>query len=276
MKNMLLRYLVAVIAIPLIVLLLMAAPSWMFNMFVIAVMFIVHYEWLMLFRALKLAAPAFLGLTMYLIMSCGIWAFAVFKDGFLLYVPVIMIILGSTVFGLINLHHDIKQKILGCSAVLMALFLCSWGGCSLVLIRETASIPDGRYWILLLFTMAWTGDAGAMHTGRLIGRHKLTPIISPKKTIEGLAGGIVASTAAGVAIHHYLPLGIPWWHILLLGPATVLLAHVGDLTASMTKRAAGVKDSGRLIPGHGGFLDRFDNLLLTAPMMYIYIRIFIE
>lgn len=275
MKNMLLRYLVAVIAIPLIVLLLVSAPSWMFNLFVTVVMLIVHLEWQGLIRSMKLAAPMFLGVAMCLLLLSGIWGFAVSNDGLYLYVSMLLIILGSAIFGIINLRHDIKQKLLGGSAMVMGLLLCAWGGGSLILIRETNAAPDGRYWILLLFAMTWGGDAGAMHFGKWFGKHKLTPIISPKKTVEGLIGGMLISLVFGVILHHLLVFDSPRWHIYFLAPITVLLAHVGDLTASMTKRIAGVKDSGRLIPGHGGFLDRFDNLLLTAPMMYIYIKAFI-
>lgn len=275
MKNMLLRYLVAVIAIPLIVLLLVYAPSWMFNLFVTVVMLVVYGEWLGLLRNMKVAAPTFLGLIMCLMLEGGIWGFAVFKDGLFLYLSIVLTILGSAIFGIINQHHDIKQKFLGGGAMMMGMLLCAWGGGSLILVRETTCVPDGRYWILLQFAMTWGGDAGAMHFGKWFGKHKLTPIISPKKTVEGLLGGMLTSIVFGVLLHHLAAFNTPRWHIYLLAPITVLLAHVGDLTASMAKRVAGVKDSSRLIPGHGGFLDRFDNLLLTAPMIYIYIKAFI-
>jgi phosphatidate cytidylyltransferase len=276
MKNMLARYSVAIIAIPAILIILMTAPSWVFNLIVTVIMLATLYEWIKLFRALKLAAPMFLSMTMGFAMLAGIWAYAVSDDGFFLVASVMPVILGIAFFGLTNLHHDIKQKTLGNGAVLMALFLCAWGGGSLILVREFSHANlDGRHWILLLFALAWSGDAGAMHIGKLIGRHKMTPIISPQKTVEGIIGGIVVATASGYAMHHYFELGVPLWHIFILAPLTVVLAHIGDLTASMAKRAAGVKDSGRIIPGHGGFLDRFDNLLLTAPLMYLYVQIFV-
>ncbi len=276
MKNMLTRYLVAILAIPLILAALMLAPSWVFNTFVTFAMMATLFEWMKLFRGLKIAAPIFLSMTMGLALLAGIWAYSVSDNGFFLFASVMPVMLGLTCFGLMNLHHDIKQKTLGNGAVLLALFLCAWGGGSLILLRELPQVnPDGRYWIILLFALAWSGDAGAMHVGKIIGRHKLTPIISPKKTIEGLIGGIVVSAIAGFVMHRYLPFTMPLWHVFILAPLTVVMAHIGDLTASMAKRAAGVKDSGRMIPGHGGFLDRFDNLLLTAPLIYLYIRIFI-
>ncbi len=139
----------------------------------------------------------------------------------------ILVLTGISIYGLINLHNDIKQKTLGNNSIIMALLMCCWGGGSLILIRELDTIPDGRVWILLLFAMVWCGDAGAMHVGKLLGRHKLTPIISPKKTVEGLIGGIIIATAAAWIVHHYLKLPIPLWHLWLLAPATVLLAHVG-------------------------------------------------
>lgn len=275
MKNLMLRYAVAVIAIPLILLLLMAAPSWVFNLFAAAVMLAALYEWLSLIQTQKIAAPRFLGMATGLVMLCGIWGFALSDDGLYLYITAILILTGISVFGLTNLNHDIKQKAMGNGSVVMAIMICCWGGGSLILIREMQYIPDGRFWIILLFAMVWSGDAGAMHFGKLLGRHKLTPIISPRKTIEGLIGGIIVATVAGFLVRHYLHLPIPIWHMILLAPISVLLAHLGDLTGSMAKRVAGVKDSGHMIPGHGGYLDRFDNLMFSAPFLYLYIRTFI-
>ncbi|MDQ6682372.1 MAG: phosphatidate cytidylyltransferase [Chloroflexota bacterium] len=126
-------------------------------------------------------------------------------------------------------------------------------------------LRSGVAWALLLLLVVWGYDTGAYLTGRWLGRRRLIDHISPSKTVEGLAGGLVAATmAAGIGI---LLVGLPAWHALLIGPAVGLAAQAGDLAESMLKRAADRKESGFLIPGHGGVLDRVDSFLFAAPVL---------
>ncbi len=126
-----------------------------------------------------------------------------------------------------------------------------------------------RAWILLLVLLVWSYDTGAYIIGKRFGRTRLLTHISPSKTVEGVAGGLVATTL--VAIMLLTALGQPPLHGLLLGPLMALSAQVGDLAESMIKRAAGAGDSGTLIPGHGGILDRVDSFLFAAPVMTLYL-----
>jgi phosphatidate cytidylyltransferase len=126
-----------------------------------------------------------------------------------------------------------------------------------------------RGWILLLILAVWSYDTGAFLVGKNLGRRKFLTHISPSKTIEGLIGGVVAS-ALVVALMLWA-LGQDPRHALILGPLTALAAQAGDLAESVIKRAAGVKDSGTLIPGHGGVLDRVDSFLFAAPVMTLYV-----
>ena len=124
-----------------------------------------------------------------------------------------------------------------------------------------------RFFVLFV---TWAGDAGAYYTGKLWGNRLLTPLLSPNKTFEGLAGGlIVAPFAAWIAQFWFLPI-LNWWDCIILGLLLTCLGLAGDLSESAFKREAGVKDSGNLIPGHGGILDRIDSLLLTVPTFYYY------
>ncbi|MBN1295154.1 phosphatidate cytidylyltransferase [bacterium] len=273
MSNILTRYIVALIAIPTILYILFCAPSWVFNLLMALIMMLVLLEWLHLIQGLKLAAPLTLGMTMGAVLLTGITVFAVTGNGLFLFFTSILAVLGLNLFGLLNQAFDIKQRALGNAAMLMAVMMTAWGGGSIILIRESETIPDSRYWILLLFTMVWSGDTGAMHLGRRFGRHKLAPVISPKKTVEGLVGAVTCATITSAAVFHLFHFPYPLWHVLIIAPITVALAHTGDLTASMIKRAAQVKDSGHLIPGHGGYLDRFDALLLSSPFVYLYIQL---
>jgi phosphatidate cytidylyltransferase len=126
-----------------------------------------------------------------------------------------------------------------------------------------------RGWVLLLILAVWSYDTGAYLVGRRFGRERFLTHISPSKTYAGLIGGIVAATVVvGLVL---LGLGQPVWHAAILGPIAALAAQAGDLAESMLKRAAGAKDSGTLIPGHGGMLDRVDSFLFAAPVVTLYV-----
>lgn len=129
-------------------------------------------------------------------------------------------------------------------------------------------IRSGVAWALTLVFVVWGYDTGAYLIGRLIGRRRLVEHISPSKTVEGVAGGLILSTI-GAGIGAWL-IGLEPWHPLVMGPLVGLAAQAGDLAESMLKRAAGRKESGFLVPGHGGILDRVDSFLFAAPMLAGY------
>ncbi len=127
------------------------------------------------------------------------------------------------------------------------------------------SLASGTAWGLMLVLIVWGYDSGAYLTGRWLGRTRLIDHISPSKTVEGLAGGLVVATvAAGIGAWI---VGLPPWQPLVLGPLVGLSAQAGDLAESMLKRAADRKESGFLVPGHGGILDRIDSFLFAAPVL---------
>ena len=132
-----------------------------------------------------------------------------------------------------------------------------------------SAIGAERGWILLLVLAVWSYDTGAYLVGKNFGRTRFLTHISPSKTIEGLVGGVVATTVV-VAIMLW-GLGQNPVHALALGPLTALAAQAGDLAESVLKRAAGAKDSGTLIPGHGGMLDRVDSFIFAAPVVTLYV-----
>lgn len=138
-------------------------------------------------------------------------------------------------------------------------------------ITPLSALPQGQWWLLFLLVVVWVNDTGAYFAGRTLGRHKLSPEISPKKTIEGAIGGVMGGVIAAFAFAHLAGLGLNLPEAFALSAAIGVIAIVGDLAESVLKRSAGVKDSGAIIPGHGGMLDRIDSLLFTIPFLYFYL-----
>ncbi|KAF1701851.1 phosphatidate cytidylyltransferase [Pseudoxanthomonas suwonensis] len=133
-----------------------------------------------------------------------------------------------------------------------------------------AAEPIAHRWLLAALALVWAADTGAYFAGRHLGRHKLAPTISPNKTIEGAAGGVVAGIAAALGFGWLAGAGLPQWPALaLVALVATLFSIAGDLIESLLKRQAGVKDSGDLIPGHGGVLDRIDGVLAALPVFAI-------
>lgn len=129
-------------------------------------------------------------------------------------------------------------------------------------------LPDGFWWLLLSFGIAWGNDTLAYFTGVSMGRHKIWPRLSPKKSWEGTLGGFAGATLVAVLIAWLAPLEIGLGWAALLGLVGGVLGFFGDLTISMVKRQVGVKDSGHFFPGHGGMLDRLDSMLFVVPFVY--------
>ncbi len=131
------------------------------------------------------------------------------------------------------------------------------------------NLPNGLGWLLLTLLGTWTCDTAALLVGSWWGRRGFFTEISPKKTVEGAVGGCLAGTVVAAALGQYL--GLTLWQALILGGLLVLGVTLGDLAESLIKRQVGTKDSGNLIPGHGGMLDRIDSLLFAAPIAYYFL-----
>jgi phosphatidate cytidylyltransferase len=140
-----------------------------------------------------------------------------------------------------------------------------------ILIRKT---PSGVLWIFFILVLAFTGDIAAYYVGRSLGKRKVLPQVSPGKTVEGTIG-LVAGSITGCLLFRqfFFPL-VPVGHAVILGLVGSIIGQLGDLSESALKRSAGVKDSGTLLPGHGGILDRLDCLMFVTPFVYYY-RVFI-
>jgi phosphatidate cytidylyltransferase len=132
---------------------------------------------------------------------------------------------------------------------------------------------EGKHWLVFLYLIIWASDIGAYSIGIPFGKHRLYEKISPKKSIEGLLGALIAAVAMALLCRAWFmpPLGAG--EAITIAIMLALVGTLGDLVESMFKRAAGVKDSGSIIPGHGGILDRMDSMLFAAPVLYYYLRL---
>ena len=148
--------------------------------------------------------------------------------------------------------------------------------CSLI---NLIAVPDQIHWVFALFILIWLSDTGAYLVGCTLGKHKLFERISPKKSWEGFFGGCAFTIGGSMLLWHLFttvwPIGAntTWWQWLIFAIIIIIFGTYGDLSESLLKRAANIKDSGNILPGHGGILDRFDSLLLCIPVVYIYLEI---
>lgn len=158
----------------------------------------------------------------------------------------------------------------------------------LILLKEQTGPQMGMFYMLLIFGSAWWADSGAYFVGTFLGKHKLCPSVSPKKTVEGLIGGIVTAVIGNVLVclvfQAFCNWVVPWGYIknavtisipavALVTPFATLLGVLGDLSASVIKRQYGIKDFGNIMPGHGGAMDRFDSVLFISPLFYFIFNI---
>ena len=146
-------------------------------------------------------------------------------------------------------------------------------GLTLSTLSMTRLLPLGEWLIFFLLLVTWASDTGAYLVGTLYGRHRLAPTISPKKTVEGLVGGLIGAIIVGYTARWWFLPELSGLDCLILATLLTITGLWGDLTESAMKRSVGMKDSGRILPGHGGMLDRLDSLLFTAPVFYYYVTL---
>lgn len=150
--------------------------------------------------------------------------------------------------------------------IMAAFFGVLYVAVMLSFIYLTRSLPNGKFLVWLIFLCSWGCDTCAYCVGMLIGKHKMAPVLSPKKSVEGAVGGVLGAALLGV-IYAAATQGQMLEYALICAVGA-LISMVGDLAASAIKRNQGIKDYGKLIPGHGGILDRFDSVIFTAPVIY--------
>jgi phosphatidate cytidylyltransferase len=297
------RVLTAVILIPLVVLALFKAPLWLFTLLVLGVALLAAREYFDIAEATGFKPMRGLSYLALVLLFVAL-AVPVYDRHDMLTIRdlisisfLIAILFWPWVLFTFAMRREPPSQSLGDAAT--SLLMLPYIAVSLALIVLIRSRPDGVLFLLFLMLVVWTGDIAAYYVGRAIGKHKLAPRISPGKTWEGAIASIVGSVVVAVLLFHFspaiisglTPIGLP--HVetgprahppeyinpqLSYSPMIALLfaicvnisAQLGDLFESAIKRGAGLKDSGTLLPGHGGVLDRIDALLFALPVGYFF------
>lgn len=263
------RILTALIGIPLFLAVLIAGPiPWAILLSILGV--IMTHELIGMFSAREmpvvkpaayLAAPLFCLLELDVFTSTAVTGLVDAGAAFAMAAIFALAIAGALV--------EREQRLPAIITALFAAFYIGFMISRLVGLREEAG---GLILVLIVLAVVWLSDTAAYFVGRAYGRHKLAPSISPNKTVEGAVGGFLAGAASGPLIALAVPDIVSITPAIILGVVVAVAAQAGDLFESAIKRSAGVKDSGTILPGHGGLLDRFDSLLFAGAAAYLVTR----
>jgi len=260
------RLLTAAVAVPLLLLAILRGPAWLF--LVLAIVFGLACFWeLSKSKMLKSSDRTLLPIG-YLVTSLLIASFYVQRLPFMHASLIALLAIG---LGVVMNRRPDRDNLVAAAGTVFATFYVGALFGSLVGLRMVEPDPDGRRWVVFLMTVVFFGDAGAYYVGKSLGSHPLAPQLSPKKTMEGLAGDVVFAAAMALVLNQLWFPGLPVTTVAGLGVVLSLLGVGGDLFESFLKRSADVKDTSSLIPGHGGVLDRVDSVLFAAPALLMCI-----
>jgi phosphatidate cytidylyltransferase len=264
-RNLLLRAASAVVGLPLVGALVLWREPWGFGAFALLIVALGLVE----FTAL--ATPDAPASARAVVVAAGVG----FSLGTYLQPDraLIWLMLALLLVGIATLVRTTDVKVSAARLFAGGFGILYVGGLVTALPLMHRDLAQGPLWVVTAIAVTFSNDTGAYFTGRALGRHKLAPAISPGKTVEGAVGGLAFGLAMMfVARATYLPI-VSVTDALVIGVGAGVLGPCGDLTESMLKRAVGAKDSGRVIPGHGGVLDRIDALMFVGAFIYLYTRL---
>ena len=265
-SNLIARLLTGLIGIPLIVALLYLGPPWGFLILVVAAACVGAFE---LFAMTHPGDRVMHGVGVLLTLGVigVLWLYGAQARALLTLVLVLPIL--ATLLVLWRLG-DMKTAALRVATNAFGPLYLGGGLGAIALLRRDG-LGDGPAFVVLALVLAWASDTGAYFAGRFLGKHKLYEAVSPKKTVEGALGGLGGAIAGALVMHFVFLRSLPLVDAVVLGLVAGGLGQAGDLGESLLKRSSGVKDSGGIIPGHGGILDRVDALLVTSTITYLYV-----
>jgi len=257
------RLLTAAVLIPIVVWVVVFANFWVFFGVLTAVALLCYREYNGIARASGFGSAGPVG------YAFGLLLLAARPAGFLNVGEPWLLLLGAAlVFAALAMNAESLSRSLPNAALALfgVVYIFGCWKCAMPLREANA------HWLMYALLLNWAGDAGAYYVGRAFGKHKMAPRVSPNKTWEGAGASVVVSIAiAGAYIVYFAHVGIA--PAICLTAAANAAGQIGDLAESAMKRGAGIKDSGTLLPGHGGMLDRVDSTLFALPVIYVFVRL---
>ena len=217
-----------------------------------------------LYRVMKIekSAPGYVG---YAAVVAYYWIMGS-REQYVTFLAIISLMILMTIYVVTFPKYGTEQ-------ITVAFFGIFYVGIMFSYLYQVREMPDGKYLVWLIFLSSWGCDTCAYCAGMLLGKHRLAPVLSPKKSIEGAVGGVVGSALLGCIYAYFFgakmdEVSNPMVACAVACAIAAVISQIGDLAASAIKRNHNVKDYGNLIPGHGGVLDRFDSMIFTAPAIY--------
>jgi phosphatidate cytidylyltransferase len=262
------RILSAIILVPLALLAVIYATPGFFLLGIGIVGTVCLAEYFRLIRAMSIRVQPWFG-------YIGFWVLLVsFRQSRLPVTALLALVLIAAFLSSMWRRKDpVRERAFGLMAELLGIFYFSLFLYPALPIRYDFGNPVGLHWTILVFIVIWTGDTVALVVGKTLGTSALAPVLSPKKTNEGAIAGLLAGLGIAVLVQHFLFTDLSVHQVMVASILLGAFGQLGDLAESMLKRAAEVKDSSHLIPGHGGVLDRMDSLLFAFPVLYFYLLI---
>ena len=257
------RLLSAVVLLPVFVLIVVKAPAFLFNLLVVAFCARALWELLRMLEQGGHPVQRRLGLVVGVALTASFGASRMLEP---LLLPALVLTLGAGAILAAPIWQEGPPSVQSAAGTLLAVIYVGWLLGYGILLHHTS--PRGDELILFLVGVTWVGETAAYVVGSTLGRHRLAPVVSPRKTVEGSVAQVVASLATGAALGAWLLPGCRLASVVAAGGLLGVVGQVGDLTESVIKRSVGVKDAAALIPGHGGVLDRIDSLLFNLPAFY--------
>jgi phosphatidate cytidylyltransferase len=261
MTNHAKRILTGFIGVPLLIAVICFFPAWVFTMIILFAALLSLNEF---YSITSPDAPRLIVFVSYL-CTAGLFSSLLVKGHLYIAIIPFFTILPLTLF--LARYGTRPPTIAEIGRTLMGPFyICL----PLMLLAVIFGIPRGKWWVLFIFAVIFAGDTGSFYAGRSLGKHKLSRI-SPGKTWEGTFGGLLSNIAAGVIFRYLFFPSLSIISVVVLAMGLGISGQIGDLAESMLKRISKVKDSGTVLPGHGGMLDRIDSLLFSIPILYLYL-----
>jgi len=257
------RWITGLLALPLVFYMIGPAPGWLFMLFIFAVAVLATEE---CYRIMTPALPPVLRICAHI--ATALFFAAVFLRQLMVLPFFIMLwaALPMTYLMFARPRHDPQQTAMMGRNALATIYVVM----PLVMLAAIRMMPQGHFWLFFLLAVIVATDTGAFYCGRTFGRHKLYEAVSPKKTWEGAVGGTILAVFVAALFYRFFRLA-GLWSSLTIALAISVSGQIGDLVESIIKRHHGVKDSGSMLPGHGGILDRIDSILFSAPVLYLFL-----